>query len=43
LAQLKTVTTPPENNQRNIRAYIKIDEKALADDFWKALKSGPAN
>ena len=42
LAQQKTVTTPPENKQRNIRAYIKIDEKALAEDFWKALKSGPA-
>jgi len=43
LAQLKTVTTPPENKQRNIRAYIKIEEKALSNDFWKALKSGPAN
>src|SRR5665648_329010 len=42
LAQLKTVTTPPENKQRNIRAYIKIDEKALSDDFWKTLKFGPA-
>ena len=38
LAQLKTVTTPPENNKRNIRAYIKIDEKALSEDFWKTLK-----
>ena len=42
LSQLKTVTTPPENKQRNILAYIKIDEKALSDDFWKALKSGAA-
>ncbi len=38
LAQLKTVTTPPENKQRNIRAYIKINEKALSDDFWEVLK-----
>jgi len=38
LAHLETVTTPPENKQRKIRAYIKIDEKALADDFWNALK-----
>ena len=38
LAQIKTVKTPPENKQRKIRAYIKIDEKALADDFWKVLK-----
>ena len=37
-AQLEAATTPPENEQRKIRAYIKIDEKALADDFWKALK-----
>jgi purine nucleosidase len=40
LAQQKTVTTPPENKQRNIHAYIKIDEKTLADDFWKTLKIG---
>jgi len=38
LSQQKTVTTPPENKQRNIKAYIKIDQKALSDDFWKALK-----
>ena len=38
LARIKTVKTPPENKQRKIRAYIKIDEKALADDFWKVLK-----
>jgi inosine-uridine nucleoside N-ribohydrolase len=37
LAQIKTVKTPPENKQRNIRAYIKIDEKELANDFWKVL------
>ena len=38
LAQIETVTTPPENKQRQIRAYTKIDETALADDFWKMLK-----
>ena len=38
LAQIATVQTPPENTQRTIKAYIKIDEKALADDFWKVLK-----
>ncbi len=37
-AQIKTVKSPPENKQRKIKAYIKIDEKAFADDFWKALK-----
>ena len=38
LAQIETVTTPPENKQRKIMAYTKIDEVALADDFWKMLK-----
>lgn len=38
LAQLKTVKTPSENKQRNIKAYVKINENALADDFWKVLK-----
>ncbi|MEI8114457.1 MAG: nucleoside hydrolase [Bacteroidia bacterium] len=38
LAQIQTVKTPPENKSRKIRAYIKIDEKALAEDFWKVLK-----
>jgi inosine-uridine nucleoside N-ribohydrolase len=38
LAQIKTVKTPPENEQRKIKAYLKIDEKALSDDFWKVLK-----
>lgn len=38
LAQIKTVKTPPENTPRKIKAYIKIDEKALANDFWKVVK-----
>lgn len=38
LVQIEKVTTPPENTQRQIRAYTKIDEKALAEDFWKTLK-----
>jgi len=37
-AQIKSVKTPPENKKRKIKAYIKIDEKALADDFWEVLK-----
>ena len=36
-AQIRTVKTPSENKQRKIKAYIKIDEKTLADDFWKVL------
>lgn len=38
LAKIKTVKTPPENKRRKIRAYVKIDEKALAADFWEVLK-----
>ncbi|MDX2303092.1 MAG: nucleoside hydrolase [Microscillaceae bacterium] len=38
MAQIKTVRTPPENKARKIKAYVKINEKALADDFWESLK-----
>jgi purine nucleosidase len=38
LAHIKTVKTPPENKKRTIKASVKIDEKALADDFWKVIK-----
>ncbi|HEY3372575.1 MAG TPA: nucleoside hydrolase [Prolixibacteraceae bacterium] len=38
LAPTRTVTTPPENKQRKMKAYIKIDEKALEEDFWRVLK-----
>jgi hypothetical protein len=38
LAQIKTVKTPQENLSRKIKAYIKIDEKALENDFWRVLK-----
>ncbi len=38
LVKLKTVKTPPENKPRKISASVKIDEKALAEDFWKVLK-----
>lgn len=34
----KTIKTPPENKSRNIQSFIRIDEKALSDDFWKVLK-----
>lgn len=29
----------PENKQRTTKAYIKINEKALADNFWNVLKN----
>lgn len=38
LAKIETAVTPPENKQREIRVYAKIDEKALAEDFWNVLK-----
>lgn len=38
MAKIETVNTPPENRQRKIKAYSKIEEKELAEDFWKVLK-----
>jgi inosine-uridine nucleoside N-ribohydrolase len=38
-AELKSATTPPENRQRNVNVYTEINEKAMAEDFWKALKN----
>lgn len=38
LAEMQWVTTPPENKQRMIRVYTKIDETRLAEDFWMVLK-----
>ncbi|NSW95719.1 MAG: nucleoside hydrolase, partial [Bacteroidales bacterium] len=37
-ASLKKVLTPPENTQRMIKVYTRIDKEYLADDFWKSLK-----
>ena len=39
LSSIRTATTPPENKQRPVRVYVKIDEKALAEDFWQVLKA----
>lgn len=38
LTQTAVATTPPENKQRAVRVYVKIDENAMAADFWKVLK-----
>lgn len=38
-AETETVKSPPENHQRDIKVYIKIDENAAAADFWKVLKN----
>jgi purine nucleosidase len=38
LAKIVVAKTPPENKQRKVKVYVKIDEKALTDDFWMILK-----
>ncbi len=38
MARVKQALTPPENTQRLIRVYTKIEEKTLEEDFWKILK-----
>jgi purine nucleosidase len=38
LTETRSVSTPPENKQRKVNVYTKIDEKALAEDFWTVLK-----
>lgn len=38
LAVIESVSTPPENTQRTIRAFIKIDAPALEIEFWKIIK-----
>jgi purine nucleosidase len=38
LAKTVVAKTPPENKQRKVKVYAKIDEKALTDDFWMVLK-----
>lgn len=38
LAIIQPVNTPPENKQRIIKVYTKIDEARLAEDFWMVLK-----
>jgi len=37
-AKIITATTPPENVKRNVQVYSFLNEKALADDFWRNLK-----
>jgi purine nucleosidase len=38
LAKIAVVKTPPENKQRKVNVYIKIDAPALTVDFWQVLK-----
>lgn len=37
-ATIKTITTPPENRNRLIKAYTQIDTNALTDDFWTVIR-----
>jgi inosine-uridine nucleoside N-ribohydrolase len=39
LCRTATATTPPENKQRPVRVYVKIDAQALAADFWQVLRA----
>ena len=36
-ATLIEVAPPPENVQRPMRAYARIDRQALTEDFWRAM------
>jgi len=38
LAKIEPVMTPPENTQRPIKAFISINEKEIAVDFWKNIR-----
>ena len=35
---VQDVLTPPENTQRLMKVYSKVDKKALTDDFWRVIK-----
>ncbi len=37
MATARTVTTPPENTQRQVTVYDSIDADAMAADFWAKL------
>jgi purine nucleosidase len=37
-ATILNVSTPPENTKRLIKAYRKLDQKALTDDFWRVIQ-----
>ena len=37
MAEITTVTTPPENAQREIRVYTGINAEAMRADYWRAV------
>jgi hypothetical protein len=39
-ATIAAAITPPENRTRTVHVYTKIDEQALAQDFWNVIKNG---
>jgi inosine-uridine nucleoside N-ribohydrolase len=38
LAQERRVSTPPENKQRKISVYAKIDAAGMQEDFWAVIE-----
>ena len=38
MAPQKQLITPPENTQRKIYVYTRIDAERMKRDFWKSLK-----
>ena len=36
--RVATVLTPPENTQRPVKVYIKIDEDQMQNEFWRIIK-----
>ena len=38
-ATLKTLTTPPENTARTIKAYTDIDAEQMKENFWRKLET----
>ncbi len=35
---IRNVLTPTENTKRLIKAYVKLDENTLTDDFWRTIR-----
>jgi purine nucleosidase len=42
LAEQAQFTTPPENKERQIRVYTRIDRESMLRDWWGTVQSAPA-
>ena len=38
LTEVIETRTPPENTERTIRVYTRIDEVKMTEDFWEVLR-----